>query len=498
MSLIKRQVFKSAISSYSGIALAFVSRLFFFPLLLLPEQIGLLEVILSVSTLIMPFITLGTHQTIIKFHPYFKENNTYNTFKGAMYFFSFFAMFLLLLFSLVFPEIIDSALLQLDESGKIIQYKWLIFLCAVSLVLNAIQRSVASVFGRISIPDFLKEFVLRFEFLVLLILLFYDVYDFELFIKFYFISYLSIVIFTELYIIKMEGFPAMFSIKDLAILRKLKAHKYALYNILNSLSGMIVQHIDKVMVASLIGLAGAGIYSIAFYIGVLVELPLRSTSKISAPIIAKAWKDNNRFQINSLYQKTSNFLALIGSLAFITVAVNISDLFMIIPNGEIYKEGLYVVIIIALAKWINLCFGLNFEIISVSDKYPFAFYSSLLLGLITILTNYFFIPLYGISGAALASLLTLIIINLIRFLFLYYYFDLQPFSNQTLKILIVSVAVLVLAYVIPTPFHPFFSILIRIAVIFPTYLIFVYWLKIDEGLNKKLKSLMLKINDKIK
>jgi len=54
------------------------------------------------------------------------------------------------------------------------------------------------------------------------------------------------------------------------------------------------------------------------------------------------------------------------------------------------------------------------------------------LGIITVITNLIFIPIYGILGAAIATLLSITIYVLARIVFVWVKFKIHPFSGSTL------------------------------------------------------------------
>lgn len=55
-----------------------------------------------------------------------------------------------------------------------------------------------------------------------------------------------------------------------------------------------------------------------------------------------------------------------------------------------------------------------------------------------IIANNILIPRYGIEGAAWGSAFALIIFNLIKFIFIYIKFGIQPFAWATLKVLVIG------------------------------------------------------------
>ena len=76
-------------------------------------------------------------------------------------------------------------------------------------------------------------------------------------------------------------------------------------------------------------------------------------------------------------------------------------LYAIMPNGNLYQTGA-TVLLISAAKIIDIGFGLNKQIIEMSD-YLVTTSTSIFTDIIIV--NLVLIPTYGINGAALASLL---------------------------------------------------------------------------------------------
>jgi O-antigen/teichoic acid export membrane protein len=74
--------------------------------------------------------------------------------------------------------------------------------------------------------------------------------------------------------------------------------------------------------------------------------------------------------------------------------------------------------------------------------------------------NLIFIPLYGITGAAFATLGAYSIFNLIKFLFILIRFKLQPFNHKNLLVLIIGAVSYLLIGSIPLDFHYLVNILI--------------------------------------
>ena len=126
------------------------------------------------------------------------------------------------------------------------------------------------------------------------------------------------------------------------------------------------------------------------------------------------------------------FCAIFGVEAIATAAA-------IGPNGEIYAPGKWVVFYIGLSKLFDMATGVNQEIVGTSKYYKIDLLFYIFLAVIAVITNLIFIPKFGITGAAMASAISIFLFNTIRFFFLLYVFRIQPFSLSTLKVLAVFV-----------------------------------------------------------
>ena len=182
-----------------------------------------------------------------------------------------------------------------------------------------------------------------------------------------------------------------------------KMMNYGLYSLLGAGGTQIVLQIDSVMVSGEISLDANGIYSIAFFMGLVIEMPKRSITQVVTPLIAQASDKADKEAIRLLYRQSSINQFILGGLLLVGIWANLDNLYSFIPNGEIYATGMGVVLFIGLGKLSDMLFGVNGEIIVMSKYYRFNVVAVGLLALLTIGLNLLLIPEYGIEGAAMAS-----------------------------------------------------------------------------------------------
>lgn len=132
---------------------------------------------------------------------------------------------------------------------------------------------------------------------------------------------------------------------------------YTLFLVIGALGGNIISQLDLFMVSSKMGLDYAGIYTVAFYMATVIEMPARSLTAISSPLAAAALKEGDFRKANQLYQKVSLHQLIAGSTIFVLIWINIDNIFSIIPNGGIYGQAKWVVLFLGISKLISVTLG---------------------------------------------------------------------------------------------------------------------------------------------
>jgi len=241
------------------------------------------------------------------------------------------------------------------------------------------------------------------------------------------------------------------------------------------------------MVTSLLGLSQTGIYTTAFYIGMIIEIPRRAISQISIPFISENIKNQNLNKIEDYYKEISLHQTLIGVLFYLLVIINLDQIFNLIPNSESFISGKNVVYIIGFNKLIIMFFSFNSEIISLSKYYRFTVITIIILAIISIALNLFLIPNFGIEGAAYASLISISIFNLVKFIFLKIKMKISPFSNKSIIVLIIGLFLYYMSFYFPAFDNPFINIILKSFIITFLYLVIIISLNISKDFNLLLK-----------
>jgi O-antigen/teichoic acid export membrane protein len=190
--------------------------------------------------------------------------------------------------------------------------------------------------------------------------------------------------------------------------------------LVGNLGSKLGERVNSVMLGTISTLSNAGIYSVAFFISDSIDAPRRAISRISSPLLADKWKEGKMDEIEELYKKSSLNQLIVGVALLLAVWVSVDDIFRWMPNGEVFQEGKYVILIIGIARLVDMVTGVNTEIISYSLFYRYNFYLVIFLGLSNVVFNLLLIPIFQLNGAALATLASLTLYNLLKFIIIHW------------------------------------------------------------------------------
>lgn len=140
---------------------------------------------------------------------------------------------------------------------------------------------------------------------------------------------------------------------------------------------------------------------------------------------------------------------------------------MVIPKE--YSVARYSFILLCIGRYADMITGLNGIITLTSKKYKYDLYFLLLLVIIVVILNFILIPIFGITGAAWAAMISLVSYNFLRLAFVWYNFKMQPFTLNCVWILLITIGTLLLVHFIPFLYNKYISICINSAIIVIIY-----------------------------
>jgi O-antigen/teichoic acid export membrane protein len=243
------------------------------------------------------------------------------------------------------------------------------------------------------------------------------------------------------------------------------------------------------------GLEDAAVFTIATYIVTIMEVPQRSITSITVPVLAELWKNKDTKRIANIYAKSVSNLLPIGLGMFGLIWLNIHNLAAYL--GSDYTGIESIVLFMGIGTLIDLGTGANSQIIATSNFWKVDFTTTVIYTLIALPLNYILIDHFGLMGAAYSFLISRAVFNAMRFGFLWYKFGLQPYSGKNFLAILIAVVITLITYFIPRMSSIVIDAAIRCFVFLALFLPVIYFANISEEINGMIRNLVKKLGFRI-
>lgn len=493
MGIIARQSIKNSVFTYLGFALGALNTMILMPAAMAKEQVGLLQAMTSYTNIVIAFLTLGMPMVIVRFFGEYRDKGKAGNLLSFAVMVPFSVFSLGVFFYLFFK---DEILNLITKEHEPLLYSY--FSLTLIMVFSNLLFELLAAFLRAHLVSvyqvFLKEFFLRFLNTVSFSLFFFGIYPYKTLVYIYVACFalisilllLSSINYIRLYGIGLAGLPG-----------KKKLADYGFFTVLNKGITFLVFQLDLVMIQYFNGLAELAVYSLALAIAIFVQLPERAQMPIVHGVITKAFHENNMAEVAKVYKKSSLTLFIIGGVVVGLLCICLPAFnTIILPDS--YLIGLTpVFILLALAKWVDISFGLNGYIILQSKYYRFEMWSGLALLALAFFLNWIFIKNYGMVGAATASLISLSAYNIFRFLFIFFKLKMSPFTFDTVKALGILAVAFFVSYLLPFEWNNLAYAIVRGTLFLFLCLLGIWWLKPSEDIHAIAGKLLAQISTRM-
>ncbi len=489
MGRVAKQSFFSTISAYLGVLVGYLNIVILMPKFMTPEQVGLFRTINAIAMLIVPLVFFGSGSAIMRFRP--KYNDRLPEFLTFLLTVIFTVFGLILILFTTFKETLFG--FYEEKAPEVNDYFSLISGLIILMVLYNYFAVISRSHYSIIIPSIMTDFVYKAFNSILIVLFGLGFYSFVWYLYGHFVAYVILCLIIGWLVIK--NFNISFTLKNLLRVGfEKEVLNFMSFSFLSSFGIIMVLQIDQIMVSQMLGLSENGVYSTAMMMALVIEYPKKYLAQILHPYISQNMHDENFEELNKNYKSASNIMIWIGGFLFIAITLNLDSIFTIMPNGDTYARGFWVVYIVGATKLVDMLFSTNAEIMAVSKYFRYNVILTLGLGVITVISNLYLIPIFGMSGAAIATLISYLIFNTARFLILRIGLRLSPFSYRSIRILLFIALVYVAISFVPAFANPWVDLFARSALIGIFCVLSIFILRPSEELMaglEKYKSLIL-------
>ncbi|MBN2604050.1 MAG: flippase [Candidatus Thermoplasmatota archaeon] len=208
--------------------------------------------------------------------------------------------------------------------------------------------------------------------------------------------------------------------------------------------GLFMLWTDTLMIGYFRSSEEVGIYNTVVRTAFFINFVIISFTSIFAPRISELYKIKDFESLDLLYKIVTRWI--------FTLSIPIFILFLFYPGkilnlfGDKFIIGSNSLIILSIAHIINASVGSVRYILVMSNRERIVLLDTLIISIANIFLNVLLIPSYGMTGAALATACSIIMINILVLFQVFKYLNIHPFHRDYLKPLISGIIVAFIIY----------------------------------------------------
>ena len=482
---VSSQTLKFSIINYIGAAIGIVSTLFIYPND--KEFLGIIRYIFDGAQILMAFFVFGTSQSLVNYFPRFKESP-----EKRNVFFSTTLLIVLVnsvLFSAAFLLLANSLSGVLPDFHAFDYIGYSIIVGVAFAIMDVCKRQ-ASNYKKIAIPTVLERFSIKIFFPAIFLLYLGNIITLETGKIIYVICFVIIMIIALWYVKKVANIKFIFSPKKVFNRAFRKEYiPYSLFAFFSILGSLLAFKIDGIMVPNLIeegnAMTANGTYSIGVVLAATLAIPAIGLYTIYSPIITEYIAKDDIVSLGKKYQEVSKLLFAVGGFLLCCIFLGVNDLFSILPTRENLLDTIPVILILSFNVVIDMTTSFNSHILLYSKYYRFNMVAIAILVVLNIALNIYFIKhlQLGIEGAAYATLTSMTLYNTVKLIFIYSKYNIQPFTQKHLWLLLSFVATVGLLSNIPTTSFIILDIILKVGTCMLVNGIVIYKLRMIPAAN---------------
>lgn len=467
MGVILQQSIKGTIVTYLGTFLGFLTTFFVLTRFLTPAEVGLSRVLIDTATLLISLAQLGTSTSIIRFFPYFKdEEHQHHGFFGWTVIIPFLGFLVFGALYMLLRKPMSS--IFVSNSPLFVNFYYFVLPLAFAMLYQIVFETNINVLMHVVFPRFVREILVRLCMLTTYLLYAFNHITITGFVSAICITYGIAAIANIAYLLHLGKFKWKPDLKFVTPELRRNFFFYTLFLLTSALSGILAPMLSSYFVTAQMGLKMTGIFAIATYMASMIAMPYRSLGAIATPQVAQAVKDNDDEQVSTLTQKVALNQTFVGIFVFLAIWINIDLIYAILPNGDLYSTGRNALFFLLWGQLVTSSLMISNNVLNYSKFYYLSLLLTILLTTATLCLNAVMLPPWGMAGAAAASTLAFVIYYALQLWVIKQMLNVRVVTGNQLRLGMLLLAVIVLdwlanRYLIP-PSHDLF-VLLLVAVI---------------------------------
>ena len=251
--------------------------------------------------------------------------------------------------------------------------------------------------------------------------------------------------FLALYFLEKKLFHVFDSkIKSISVEKELISFSWPL--IFASVAGLVMGWTDTLMLGYFSNASDVGIYNVALPTAMLLMNVVVAFSMIFLPVASELYARNRIDDLRNAYSVVTKWIFTLTLPIFLLMAL-FSESIIRMMFGSEYISGAMVLSILAAGFFIDASTGPVSSIIQTFGRTKISMGCGFIGAGANFMLNFLLIPIYGITGAAIATASSYVLVNIVLLIFAYRIGRMQPYKMSYLKPLFASVISVSVVYV---------------------------------------------------
>jgi O-antigen/teichoic acid export membrane protein len=268
---------------------------------------------------------------------------------------------------------------------------------------------------------------------------------------------------------------------------------FSVWTFLSSGGVLIYTYADTILIGHFMTETDVGIYRIAFQLASVASFMVIAFHTVLYPRISKWHAENNISMIEQALTRSFTY-SLFLAIPITVGGILLADKLLYYFYSASFESGAPVLSILLFVQIANIFLYLQTMCLNAMDRPRTSFYITAVSAVLNILLNIILIPSMGITGAAIASLVTMSMNAVLAYVMLRssltIKIDLRSVANLMISTLGMTVFLVIYTYLFPIQSFVGLGLAIGIGAI----LYFMLVLKIDRSIRSDLKILLDTMN----
>ncbi|MFH5801170.1 flippase [Haladaptatus sp. CMAA 1911] len=208
-------------------------------------------------------------------------------------------------------------------------------------------------------------------------------------------------------------------------------YRYTAPLTLSSAGSSITTRIDVFIIGFFLSGASIGFYRVAALLSMLIALPLNGLNQLFPPQASAMYAENRLEDLENYYKSVTRW-SLTATLP-VAVGIIVYRKELLVLFGGSFVVAQMIVVVLALNELIKAAAGPCGTLLMMTDHQLITMVNNWGLGIFNLVLNIVFIQEFGLIGAAIATLISASIFNVLKLLEVWYYEGMSPYSRNYYK-----------------------------------------------------------------